>query len=425
MGTDDIGLWLVAELYQRLFIDDEWSVRRPRGFTWWSYRLAQHVEAEPVIIRGGRPTSIVRVWTEVVNDVDPSRDPARVVVPVNMQATLNALVWDPQKRTLADHCTYMVDEDNAIAARWILPVAAVLQNTAAHSRAHAVAEAVSGRPAASNHPISGPRPVADELLTAPQAVIVPDPGQRSTFPAALDDELATALAEYGVAGCIDGDQLTCELPFNGARPLALLSGDSSIETSLLEVFADLDHPQFGAGALMALSLPVTLDPSRVTSAANHLNLAEAGGSSTYAGTLLGAWCPDPRSADRLAFNTFLPTVLGKPGFIDRLIAFEMVRSRFAAAELHMAKAPEDDNQLTQMFWSVARAIDNGYLPRRSDPPQPIAPDGGPPPLRAASDLVDRVMNEAASQLGVSPTQSQSRSWRGAVERRPNRVATDT
>ena len=421
MASDDIGLWLIAELYQRLFIDDEWAVRRPRGFTWWSYRLAQHVEAEPVVIRGGRPTCMVRVWTEVVNEVDPSRDPALVVTPPNMQATLSALVWDPGLRTLADHCSYLVDEDNVVAARWILPVAAVLQNTAAHSRAHALAEAVSGKPAESNHPTSGPRPVADELLTAPQAVIVPDPRQRSTFPAALDDELATALAEYGVSGCIVGDELTCELPFNGARPLAILTNDSTVETSLLEVFADLDHPQFGAGALMALSLPASLDPSQVASAANHLNLAEAGGSAAHAGTLLGAWCRDPRAANRLAFNTFLPTVLGKPGFIDRLIAFEMVRSRFAAAELRVADATDDGTQLSQMFWSVARAIDNGYLPRRSDPPQPLQPDGGPPPLRAAPDLVNRVNNQAALEVGIKPTELQSRSWRGVVERQPNRL----
>ena len=140
MSSDDIGLRLIAELYQRLFIDDEWAVRRPRGFTWWSYRLAQHVDAEPVVIRGGRPTCMVRVWTEVVNDVDPSRDPALVVTPANIHATLSALVWDPERRTLSDHCSYLVDDDNAVVARWILPVAAVLQNTAAHSRAHALAE---------------------------------------------------------------------------------------------------------------------------------------------------------------------------------------------------------------------------------------------------------------------------------------------
>lgn len=421
MASEDLGLNLVAELYERLFVDDDWAVRRPRGFTWWSYRLAQHIEAEPIVIRGGRPTCMVRIWTDVVNNVDPKRDPALVVTAPNMHATLSALIWDPSQRALADHCSYLVDEDNAVTARWVLPVAAVLQNTAAHSRAHSLAQAVSGTPAESHHPTSGSRPVADELLTAPQSVIVPDSRQRSTFPATLDDELATALAEYGVSGSIAGDELTCELPFNGARPLALLKAGSTVETSLLEVFADMDHPEFGAGALMTLSLPVTLDPSRVASAANHLNLTESKDSAAFASTLLGAWCPDPRAVNRLAFNTFLPTVLGKPGFIDRLIAFEMLRSRFAAAELGVADRADDGTPLAQMFWSVARAIDNGSLPRPSDPPQPLEPDGGPPPLRAAPDLVNRVNNEAASQVGVSPTELQSRSWRGAVERQPNRL----
>jgi hypothetical protein len=416
MASDDIGLWLIAQLYQRLFIDDEWAVRRPRGFTWWSYRLAQHVEAAPVIVRGGRPTCMVRVWTEVVNDVDPSRDPALIVTPANMQATLSALVWDPGRSTLTDHCSYLVDEDNAVAARWILPVAAVLQNTAAHSRAHALAEALSGRPAESHHPASGPRPVADELLTAPEAVIAPNPGRRSTFPEVLNDELARTMAEYGVPGCIVGEELSCELPFNGARPLTLLTVGSAVETSLLEVFADLDHPQFGAGALMTLSLPLKLDPSRVAGVANHLNLAEAGGSASYAGTLLGAWCPDPRATDRVAFNTFLPTVLAKPELLDRLIAFQMLRSRFAATELRVIDAAEDGPDLVHMFWSVARAIDNGYLPRRSNPPQPIEPDGGPPPPRAAPDMVNRALHEAAARVGVRPTELQSQSWRGAVER---------
>ncbi|WP_207576326.1 hypothetical protein, partial [Mycolicibacterium confluentis] len=42
---------------------------------------------------------------------------------------------------------------------------------------------------------------------------------------------------------------------------------------------------------------------------------------------------DPRTGDRLAFNTFVPTVPSKPGFIDRLISFQIVRSSFAAVEL--------------------------------------------------------------------------------------------
>lgn len=43
----DIGLRLLDSLYEQLMIDDEWAVRRERGFTWWSYRLAQHIEVSP------------------------------------------------------------------------------------------------------------------------------------------------------------------------------------------------------------------------------------------------------------------------------------------------------------------------------------------------------------------------------------------
>lgn len=421
MDSDDIGLRLVSDLYEKLFIADEWAVRRERGFTWWSYRLAQHVEAEPVTIRGGRPTSTVRIWTEVVNGVDPERDPSTWLAASNMRATLSAVVWDPATRTVTDHSGFLVDEDNGTFARWILSVAAVLQNSEAHSIAHALAEAIGGQPAESHHPSSGVRPVADELLTAPDGMIVSDPRQRSTFPATLDDELATAMAEYGISGCIAEDELVCELPFQGARPLSMLSRGSTVETSLLEVFADVENPDFGAGALMTLALPITFDPVQTAGAANFLNLAEASGSSAYAGTLLGAWCPDPRTENRLAFNTFLPTVLGRPGVLERLIAHEVVRSRFAATELQVPRAELDNEVLTQMFWSVADAIDDGYLPQRSNPPQAVEPDGGPPPLRAAPDLVNRVRAQSASELGIGVCEMAAGSWRGAVDQQPPRL----
>lgn len=43
----DIGLQMLDSLVDQMMIDEEWSVRRERGFTWWSYRLAQHVEVSP------------------------------------------------------------------------------------------------------------------------------------------------------------------------------------------------------------------------------------------------------------------------------------------------------------------------------------------------------------------------------------------
>ena len=65
--TDDVGLRLVDSLYKQLQIDDEWAVRRERGFTWWSYRLAQHVEVSAPVWSGDRHVCAVRIWTEIVS----------------------------------------------------------------------------------------------------------------------------------------------------------------------------------------------------------------------------------------------------------------------------------------------------------------------------------------------------------------------
>jgi hypothetical protein len=40
----DIGVEFLDNIYGKMMVDDQWSVRRGRGFTWWAYRLAQHVE---------------------------------------------------------------------------------------------------------------------------------------------------------------------------------------------------------------------------------------------------------------------------------------------------------------------------------------------------------------------------------------------
>ena len=45
----DVGLRLLDSLYEQMMIDDQWALRRERGFTWWAYRLAQHVEVGPPV----------------------------------------------------------------------------------------------------------------------------------------------------------------------------------------------------------------------------------------------------------------------------------------------------------------------------------------------------------------------------------------
>ncbi len=44
-ATRDLGLEAVEQVYRDMQIDDEWSVREERGFTWWGAWLRQRVWA--------------------------------------------------------------------------------------------------------------------------------------------------------------------------------------------------------------------------------------------------------------------------------------------------------------------------------------------------------------------------------------------
>ena len=107
----DIGTWMVDNLYQQLMVDDEWAVRRERGFTWWSHRLAQHIDVAPPVHDDGLDLCILRIWTDAVAGVDPASDPAVILSQLNSQATLNALVWNPRDATISECCTVTVHQD--------------------------------------------------------------------------------------------------------------------------------------------------------------------------------------------------------------------------------------------------------------------------------------------------------------------------
>lgn len=332
----DVGIQIVDRLYASLMIDDEWAVRRERGFTWWGYRLAQHVEAGPVTWSDDRDVCVVRIWTEVARDVDSATDPSTIVAMPNLQTTMSAIVWDPATARIIECCTAAVHEENLVWLSRLLATAAVLQNTAAHSYAHAMAQACGGVPDASNHPTSGQRPAMDDLLNLPAQVIVPAGKEQSRFTGALAEGLGRFAADMGCLGTSDATGVVCEVPFTGERPLITQPAhdpDNRLETSLVQVFTDQPHPDFGSGALIVMRLPVSPGPQHASALANELNLAESRGE--LRPPLLGAWCPDAMSEDGngLAFSCFLPNVVAEPGLLENQLVYQNFRSRFTAGRL--------------------------------------------------------------------------------------------
>jgi len=413
VAVQDVGLTVVDRLYESLMVNTEWSIRGPRGFTWWSYRLAQHVEASVPVFVGDRLVCEIRIWTEVVSKVDPDKPVTQILVPPNTRATLSAMVWDPARRTITDYCVAVVHDGNACWMGWLLPVAAAMQNTATHTRAQSLADMVNGVPALSSHLESGQRPDVDELLSAPERLIAPEGKQQSKFIGELTRSISHSIGRRGFACFGESNEFTCELPFSGLLPMAFLTDLDPVETSLLEVFADVEHPNFGSGALMALSLPLRFDPSAAAEVANWLNLLEARAvlpvdsvatQGISLGVLLGAWSPDPRaeSRDRIAFNSFVPSVLARPGLLECLVHYQAIRSDLAARALGVSESGVDD-----VWRHVATADDAGdeAAERRIE-------------ASARADVAVRAMRDAASKIGTPPTSVQPTSWRMLVDSRP-------
>ena len=316
-------------------LDKRWTLHEPRGFTWWAHGLAQHVEALPPASDDEHEVCKVRVWTDVAKEVDPARDPAKVLGSLNIHQTLNALVWDPTNGTVAESCTAMVTNENNEKTEGLsklLTWAALLQNSAAHSRSRRVADSVGGIPAASDHPRSGRRPEMDELLDVPMAVITPAGRHASAFIGPFTEALGAFVTRFSVLG-VDANGFTCKVPFTVSRPAVMMMDNGQPpEAALVKVFSDVPHPAFGSGALLTLSLPLLFaDKNDVPRIANMLNLVESSRAGTDT-TLLGAWCQDPTNDEAaITFRAFVPNVFAQPGLLEKLILDQAVRSRFAAS----------------------------------------------------------------------------------------------
>jgi hypothetical protein len=328
----DVGLRLLDSLYEQLMIDDEWALRRERGFTWWAYRLAQHVEVGPPVWSEDRYICSVRIWTEVVTDVDPSTNPSTVLAATNAFTTMNALVWDPAEATINECSTAVVHDEIFTWLSKVLSTTVVLQNTSAHSRAHFLARATGGVAAASNHPSNGERSDMDDVLNVPEQVVVPEGAKPSQFIGERFENAEDFMREQlNCLGFADDEGLSCEVPYTGAAPAMLIQEASQPQTSLIQMLTDVPHPEAGNGLLCIMRLPYSADPEQVAAQANHLNLLESRGE---AGTfLLGAWCPDPSSDTDLAFCQFIPNLLVRWVLVENLLSYMASHSRLAVREL--------------------------------------------------------------------------------------------
>lgn len=394
----DVGLRLLDSLYDRLVIDDRSAVRREGGFTWWPSQFAQHVEVEPPEWVEDWYGCTVRIWTEVVADVDPSTGPHAVLSSINTSATLSALVWDQWEGAITECCSATVSDENFTSLSKVLSTAAVLQNASAQSRAHSLADLTGGVPASSTHPSAGPHPEKGDPLNAARKLIASAGGGPSSFIGAHFQNAGEFLDRMHFAGSADLHGLSCEVPFT--RFTSALGG-----VSLVEMSTDAPHPEAGSGLLCVMTLPYSSDQRHIADSADTLNRLQSQGDTDT--KLLGAWCPAPSSESTLAFCVFVPNALSKWVTIENLVSYMSTQSLFAASRLRAlpgavawsGKSPSEqaraaDNELTIARSALATAF--GCFVYRTD-------DGR---ILTADEAFDELTPEIAKGLEGLPPEDQ-------------------
>ncbi len=338
VSDDDIGIAAVEAMYSGMMIDDAWAVRRPRGFTWWAFRHAQHIDAdEPTPSDDGALGSTITIRTEILRDV-PEADRLKatsVINRANPSQALSALVCDGESGTIDSYSVVRVHADTADLWTPLLMVSAVVQNLLAQVIWEDLALQIPGQPSHSAHPANGMRPLPDELLDVAAIAGQQSTDDRPSFSGPLMSELLRFAEQWSFANGED-TAFTGEVPFTGTRTSieAMVHGEGPIETAMVQVDTASSHPLLGSGAFIAMKLPLNVTEEEAVTVAAALNALEAAGRAPS--KLLGSWCS---FEDAVAFLTFLPAVTARSGLLPNLYLDAAVRARWVNEALYGPSDP--------------------------------------------------------------------------------------
>ncbi|MCX5658219.1 MAG: hypothetical protein NTW19_00675 [Planctomycetota bacterium] len=287
---------MIDFLFAHMQIDEQWSVRTPRAFTWWPHQLCQRVWADPARDDDGFDLVQVHACTDLALDVEPSESLYLHVAEGNRRLALNAMVYDPEARTISLRSKVLAHQENQFWLQRLMLGAVGLQAALAQTLVnHGIPELLGGRPAISQHPVSGPRLVPDEMTTITRVFI--DYGSKPfPFNPGEFELVKTIEPNPSVLTNTDEHGATAEFPYAGEHPVI----PGAKMTSLYRAKSQNPHPTLGYGCYITLNLPGTV-VNESEQVANQLNLLES--SNAVWNHFLGSWT---RERLGLCHTIFLP-----------------------------------------------------------------------------------------------------------------------
>ena len=306
----DIGPDLLEKVHKTLYVDEQWTIREARAFTWLGHRLFQTIRASEPFQSHEMEVCQLAASTTVVEDVSaPDEAVEAVLNNVNRHVVGGAYSFNKSSRQIIATAGAIVHEETRGWRTAEFTQFAILQLCAAETEGDYLAEETGGRLAVREHPVQGLRHSPDEMLTVLDELIAPKGAAPTRF--AVESEMNEAadsvqrgpLATLGATA----DELVFEAGF----------GDT---TSLVTMRALEPHRRAGNGMTVRVNLPLKSSASQLMHLANLLNAYEAQGDSRTAH--YGAWCFDtwPMASMALSYNLFVPNATYRPGLVLNVCA---------------------------------------------------------------------------------------------------------
>ena len=300
----DIGTSAIDQVFKDLLIDDEWSTRDERAFSWIGHRLKQTVTAGKLFDDDGIVLSRLTASTVVAKEVEASEeDVFRHLARLNRHAIGSAYSYDPVEREIRSTAIAYVHDETAAWRSQQMGVFTILQLCIAEGEADYIAHKCNGSLAVEAHPSNGLRRVRDDMLNVLDTNIAKEGSGPSRYIDKFEfDAIAEMTKQTDKLASLGGSEsgVAIETPF----------GDF---TSLTFVATDEPHRRAGSGLVVRLHLPTKASPDEADRICAVLNRAEH--SAYSAATHYGAWCWDewPNVGRAITYKLFVPNAVYRQG----------------------------------------------------------------------------------------------------------------
>jgi len=323
----DLGQTLIERVHRKLQIDEHWTTRSDRSFTWIGYRLEQTISADRALQDGEFTLFKLSAETAVVDSVSaPEAVVDQVLSDLNRHSFGSCYSFAQAERKIYATTNIWVHQETADWRTNVFDTYAIGQLCFAEAEADYLADKCAGEVAARLHPKSGYREHPDDML-----IVVDD------LFAVKGQEPSPYADEFEFEGVADFAKRSDRVATLGgsAEGIALESSfDNHTAISILS--STYKHRLLGSGLSACLHLPTVITPADGYRIAAMLNRRER-----YSGPFggqghIGAWCVDqtPSSGIAVTYRSFLPNLIYMNGLIMDTAMACATRMRWADMTLN-------------------------------------------------------------------------------------------